>query len=153
MAGSFAAQLTAFASATRERADNVFRTSATRVIADMQTEVSAGGNMPVDTGFLRASLQVDKDAPAPINGTAPDKTAAYAYDPSAATLTINDAGIGDQLFACYTANYAPMVEYGARGRAGRQFVGMAAQKWPAIVAQACVELQSGASSSPGGSTP
>lgn len=138
---NFAAQVNAFVRETRQRMDAVFRESAQRVISEMQTPVAAGGNMPVDTGFLRASLQITKDAPLPLGRAKPAEAGSYAYNPSAAALVLSGAEIGETIFASYTANYAAHVHYGRAGRPGRQWVTLAAQRWPTIVAQVSAELQ------------
>ena len=146
---NFAAQVSAFAAKTNERMTAVFRESAERVISDMQTPVGAGGNMPVDTGYLRSSMMVTNGSPAPMDRPNPNPQGSFSYSGEGVTMTIQGAKIGDKLFACYTANYAAAVNYGSRGRQPRQFVEMAAQKWPAIVAQACQDLQTGVQSSSG----
>ena len=143
MASNFAAQLSAFAAATKERTTAVFRESAERVVEEMQTPVGAGGNMPVDTGFLRASLQASTTAPIPINSSAqPDEGSTHAYNAGPITLTIAGADLGETIYVTYTANYARDQEYGSNGREGRAFVRSAAQRWPTIVTAVCGDLQS-----------
>lgn len=100
------------------------------------------GNIPVDTGFLRASLMVSL-------GTAnfalmpnPDPDKSYQYDEGRVSLVIAGASITDPITAVYTANYARVAEYGSRGRAPRRFVALAAQQWPQIVEQVSREAQS-----------
>ena len=144
---NFAAQVSAFVAQTNERITAVFRESVQRVVEEMQTPVAAGGNMPVDTGFLRSSLMVTNGSPTPMDKPNPGGT--FAYADGGVAMTILDAKIGDELFACYTANYAAALEYGARGRTGRGFVRLAAQQWPAIVNKASADLQSGIASSSG----
>lgn len=138
---SFAAQVNDFVRQTQARMTAVFRESAQRVVTEMQTPVAEGGNMPVDTGFLRASLRITKDAPLPLIADRPSDAAAYTYNPAAASLVIAGAEVGATLHASYTANYAGFVHYGREGRPGRQWVTLAAQRWPAIVAQVSAELQ------------
>lgn len=143
---NFAAQVSDWVRQTEQRMEAVFRESAQRVISDMQTPVAAGGNMPVDTGFLRASLQVGTDGPAPMTRGRPAEGGSYIYSPTAAALAIGGAEIGQTIFASYTANYAGFVHYGRAGKPGRQWVTMAAQRWPQIVAAVAGELQSRAAS-------
>ncbi len=127
---SFAAQVDAWTRETEQRMTAVFRESASDVISEMQKPVGAGGNMPVDTGFLRASLQVGVNTPAvPLNRANPGGS----FTAPAVDLVIAGAELGDTITASYGANYAGHVNYGARGRAPRQFVGLAAQKWEQIV--------------------
>lgn len=138
---SFSAQVDEWVRQTEQRTTAVFRESAQRVIADMQTPVSAGGNMPVDTGFLRASLQVAINAaPAPVARPNPGG-GLHAYSDGSVAATIGGAEIGDLITASYGAAYARAIEYGSEGRAPRAFVRSAAQKWPSIVAAVASELK------------
>jgi hypothetical protein len=143
MAGqkAFDAQISDWVKQTQQRIDAVFRESAQRVIEDMQTPVGAGGNMPVDTGFLRASLQVSTQLPTP-RGGAPEEGKTYAYDAGPVALVIAGAHIGQTIYAVFGAAYSSAVEYGSRGREGRHFVGLAAQRWPMTVTAVCRDLQS-----------
>ena len=142
---SFAAQVDAWVKKTKQRTEAVFKESAQRVISDMQTPVGAGGNMPIDTGFLRASLQTTLNAPT-AKITYRQSDAPVTFDTSAPALTIAGAKLGDTVYAVYGANYAPYVEYGTGGRAGRGFVRLAAQRWPEIVSQAATEARGRAQS-------
>lgn len=148
--GSFAAQVSAWVAETKQRTTAVFRESAERVIEQMQTPVGAGGNMPVDTGFLRASLQASLTAPMPIDPAArPAEGTSHTYSADVASIVIAGAEVGQTVYATYTAAYAAAQEYGSHGREGRGFVRLAAQQWPQIVTAVCGELQSRVS----GSTP
>ena len=157
---TFGSDVTDWVRQTQARMDAVFRESVQRVVGVMQTSVAQGGNMPVDTGFLRASLQMTVNAPVPVDPKArPADGKAYAYNPDSVALVIAGATVGDHLFASYTAAYALPVHYGfeareatdgsdgkpaqkaRKGRAGRQWVTLAAQQWPAIVAAVCAETQ------------
>ncbi|MFE1598187.1 HK97 gp10 family phage protein [Methylobacterium sp. ID0610] len=148
--GDFLSQITEWCRQTEARAEAVFRESAQRVIGEMQ------GRVPVDTGFLKSSLQVSTTAPVPADRS-PAAGTAYPYNPTAATVAIAGAQIGDRLFASYSAVYAPRINYGfvgtdALGRtynqSGRHFVELAVQRWPAIVNDVCRELQSRATGTP-----
>lgn len=136
---NFAAQVDAFIAKSKKRATAVFRESTERVIEEMQRPVGAGGNMPVDTGFLRASLQASTTAMPALTRDNPG--AAAPYDGAEVSLVIAGADLGETIYAGYTAKYAGHVNYGARGRQPRQFVGRAAQKWPAIVDQVAAEVR------------
>lgn len=105
---------------------------------------SGSGHMPVDTNRLRASLQISFDAPLPMRVEAKPKDGATYSTPDVAAM-IENAPMGGTIYATYGANYARAVNYGFRSFPGYQFVGLAAQKWPAIVEQVCAELQSRAS--------
>jgi hypothetical protein len=137
--GSFSGQVSAWVAKSKARVEAVYKESAQRVIAEMQRPVGVGGNMPVDTGFLRASLMAELGTP---NFGLRDNPGGKAvYDAGQVSLIIASAKITDPITAVYTANYAKFVNDGARGRAPRQFVGLAAQQWPRIVDEVCREAQ------------
>ena len=142
MAGqqSFSASIDEWVAATEKRMVAVFRMSAQYVIRDMQTPVSAGGRMRVDTGFLRASMV------AVLNGLPPQAArdnpgGSYAYDEGRVTAVIAGASLGDFITAGYTAKYALPREYGANGQPPDAFVRTAAAKWRQIVAQVTQEAK------------
>lgn len=120
---SLEAQLDDWCKEVRGRGEAVFKASVQETISIMQRvgpsvanpDASGGGNMPVDTGFLRNSLQV--------NGVG----GGGEYSEGAVSLTIGIATLGDTLTASYSANYAPQMEerYG--------FVRLAAMQWPQTV--------------------
>lgn len=142
MAGSFSAKVSDWARQTPQRIEAVYKESAQRVIAAAQLPAGQGGNMPVDTGYLRASLVVSLGLDLPSQTDKPEGPASFTYAPSAADLAIANADIGTPITAAWTANYAKHVEYGARGRAGRRFVALAAQRWQQIVTEVALEAQS-----------
>lgn len=142
--GSFSANVSKWVQETKVRQTAVYRESAQRVIEEMQRPVSQGGNLPVDTGYLRASLLVTTSGALPGLTNNPGG-AAFAYDTGQTSLVIAGAEINEPITAAYGASYARHVNYGAAGRAPRQFVGLAAQQWPRIVSEVCVEARSRAS--------
>lgn len=135
---SFAASVDDWVKKSDRRMEVVFKESAQDVIADMQ-EVGPSkanpdsfgtGNLPVDTGFLRASLQAGVNSPPNEMTFRPppeDEQKKLNYDPEAVSLVINGAKVTDKIYATYGAVYARRMEamYG--------FVRLAAQNWPAIV--------------------
>lgn len=123
---SFSAQIDDWVRQTEQRATAVFRQSSQEVISTMQEAV------PVDTGFLRASLQVGVNSE-PVPADRPADGSQHAYDGAAATLAIAGAEIGDTVVASYSAKYAPHVEYGTSKMAGRGFVRLAVAQWQSIV--------------------
>lgn len=141
---TFTAQLDAFVRKTKQKADYVFKESTMRVTEEMQKPVGAGGNMPIDTGFLRASLMASTAAMPSLlydnPGGAIRGGALGAHD-NEVTLAILGAELGDTIYLGYTANYAGYVNYGAQGRPPRQFVDRAAQQWESIVAGVCSEVK------------
>lgn len=138
---NFAAQVDAFVMQTQRRMLAAFRTAAQFVIEDMIDRV------PVDTGFLRASVVVSLDGSRPLDRPLPagSKPKQYELNPQY-TLAIAGTEIGNTIWASFTANYGAHVEYGTNGRQGRGMVRLAAQNWPAHVARASDEVrkQSGA---------
>jgi len=111
--------------------------AAQRVFNLAQTPVAKGGNMPVKTGFLRASPRATKDGSLPMlakrPGTAEDNS--YDYNPAAILAVIASAELQDVITFAYTANYARFVEN------KRKFVALAAQQWPQMVDEVCAEAK------------
>jgi len=133
MAKDFSAQVDAWVLKSRKRMLAVFKESTQRVAHEMRIPVGGGGNMPVDTGFLRASLLGTINVPTAVvtynPGTRPAPDTAVAQF----ALVIAQAELGDTIYGTFTANYAMIQEYGSAGRTGRGFVRKAAQKWQMIV--------------------
>jgi hypothetical protein len=142
--GSFSAQVSAWVAEKKERRDAVYRESAQRVVEIMQEPVGAGGNLPVDTGFLRASLVANIGTETPALVGRPSDTGSYSYDAGQVNLVIAGAHADDIITVAYGANYARFQEYGVHGREGRRFVALAAQQWPRVVNEVCAEAQKGA---------
>jgi hypothetical protein len=143
--GTFSAEVKSDVAQTKEWMLAVFRESAQRTIEIVQTPVSQGGAMPVKTGFLRASGQaLIGDAGLPlVENPNPDAAPGSldTFNAGAVSLVIANAGIEDTITFAYTANYAIFANYGARGHAGHQFVGLGAQRWPQIVDQVSREAE------------
>lgn len=99
------------------------------------------GNLPVDTGFLRASLvaTLGKTPPSLVTYNPEGKRA--RYDPRRINAIIDQATLEQGINFTYTASYAYYVEMGAHGRAGRRFVGLAIQRWPQIVSRSSRSLE------------
>ncbi|WP_271083507.1 hypothetical protein [Brevundimonas sp. NIBR11] len=127
----------------------VHRGSAQAVVELMQTPRGTGGNLRVDTGFLRASLVATTGAALPAQTFKPDGVKAFAYDAGPINLVIANADIKDPITAVYTANYARPREYGARGHAADRWVALAAQRWPQVVQQECAKAQASVASRSG----
>jgi HK97 gp10 family phage protein len=145
---SFAAAIDEWTKQTEQRMTFVLKESAQRVFADMDR------NIPVDTGFARASLQVAINAPLPpLNAVQPEGLAkqdpnAKRVFPPAYVLVIAGANLGDTITAGYTANYAGFLEYGSGTRPPRAFVRGAAQRWPQIVKGVISEARARSSQTP-----
>lgn len=140
--GSFHVQVTAWVRETKERREKVHRESAERIVAIMQTPRGAGGNLRVDTGFLRASLVATTGTALPMTVQKPDGPQSFIYDAGPINLVINGVDIRQPVSIVYTANYARHREYGANGHPGDRWVALAAQQWVQTVNQVCTEAQS-----------
>lgn len=150
MAQGFKATVDAWVAETKGRVLAVRNECAQRVIEIMQTPVSRGGALPVDTGFLRASLKAVAGDPHFALTMAPDAGGVFTWDGGEVALVIAGAAITDTISAVYTANYARRLEYGFIGQdslgrtynqAGRRFVALAAQQWPRIVSEVVTEAK------------
>lgn len=90
------------------------------------------------TGFLRSSVRASKTS-IPLADRpqgAPD--ADYMAE---ITVVIAGSELGETIYVGYTANYAAFVHFGTSRMAGRPWVQMIAQRWPAIVAAKEAELR------------
>lgn len=140
---TFSSQVSKWVNQTKRRTEGVFKASAQEVINIAQTPVGDGGNMPIDTGFLRASLRTGLNGNIP-TGETTDGDAAEAKKGNVATiLAIGFAKLGDTISGGWTAEYAAAVhngisadeETGRKSRDGKLWLDLAAQQWPAIVAR------------------
>lgn len=143
---SFAAQVDRWTRRSEQRMLAVFREASEEVISQMQN------NVPVDTGFLRSSLQVGVNTE-PVKADKPNpKNSVPQYVSTVASLVIMGAQLGDKIVASYSANYAPHVEYGTKNKDGTQrmypraFVRRAAAQWQRIVKETIVKAKARASS-------
>lgn len=138
----FSDLVNSFVKETEERMHAVFVSSVQKVVAVMQEPVGAGGNMPIDTGFLRNSIvAAHGTTPPAITLRRNPGTGVFAYDPEAINLTILTATLKEGVSVIYSAEYAIYAEFGARGRPGRRFVMHAVQQWPQIVSRQSRELE------------
>lgn len=131
---SFEAQINEWCERTEDRLIEVFRESAQRVTNKM-AELT-----PVDTGFLRSSIQAGLNAPAN-TASKPNPGGSHTYDGGEVSLVINNARLSDVIYCTFGANYAIFVEYGTSKMAPRAFVRQAAAQWPQIVNQVAQEAQ------------
>lgn len=129
MTGTFTAQIRNWSEKAKRNIDLVIKQSAQEVFQIAQTPVVQGGNMPVDTGFLRNSMVAGLNGSTSLSG------------PDAYVLAINGFEMGDVIFGGWTAEYAVYVEFGAQGRAPRFFMRGAAQQWQSIVSSNAAKLR------------
>lgn len=99
----------------------IFRESAQRIAHEASVPRAQGGNMPVDTGFLRNSIRGSTSS---MPGS----------ESEAVEIAILSAQLGDTLYIGWTANYAIYME----ARYG--YMRLAAQNWKAIVNEVAKEV-------------
>lgn len=134
MAQSFSAQIDAWAHRVEGAVEAVFRESVQELVSQMQQLV------PIDTGFLRASLRASTSAMPVLSLDNPGGS--HSPDPGQIELVIMAADVGETIYLGYTAKYGAYVHYGAGGRPPRPWVDMVAQRWQGIVADKAAELKS-----------
>ena len=142
MADNFAAQVEDWVRDSEALLEGVFHESCQRVFEIMTTPRGHGGNLPVDTGYLRATIQASNVAPPPINPKgAGNPGQKYTFNSGPVNLVINNTKLGGTVYVCATANYASHVNYGTSKQPTALFVEQAAQRWPQIVGQVQAELK------------
>jgi len=122
---TFTAEIEDWARKVLGAEEAIFKEAAQELVSELNSLV------PVDTGFLRASLQASTSAMPVLSRDNPGGT--FAPDMGEIVLVIAGADLGDTIYLGYTARYGPHVHYGANGRPGRPWVTMVAQRWPQIV--------------------
>lgn len=138
-ARTFSDAVAKFAQREIRKAEYIRKKSIQETIEFMQKPVGAGGNMPVDTGFLRNSLKVALNTrPTGLKGK-PKKYKGKKEAPFAMTVAKSTAS--DVVYAVYLAEYAVHQEYGSQGRPGRRFVALARLEWPKIVRRNTVKAK------------
>lgn len=113
--------------------DAVFRESVQELVSQMQALV------PVDTGFLRASLRASTTAMPVLSIDNPGGR--FTPDFGQIELVIMGSEAGETIYLGYTAKYGAYVHYGAQGRPPRPWVDMVVQRWSTIVSDKAKELK------------
>lgn len=123
MAKSFAADVSRWADLTQDKIKRVMQASIQDVMTTAQTTVAQGGNLPVDTSFLRNSLVSSLDG------------ANVAEGGDSFTLTIAQMQPGQTSRFAWTAAYAVARHYKGPdfGQGGGMWRDLAAQQWQQIV--------------------
>lgn len=132
---NFADQVGAFVAKSNGRMTAVFRQSAQDLIEEAQTPRGSGGNIPVDTGFLRNSGMASLNTMPSGQSIKPDNYAGGSWSADEASLIISRAQLGDRVIFGYVARYAPFME----ARYG--WVRLAAQNWNQIVQRNAKRLE------------
>lgn len=131
---TFAASVGEWARKVQGATELVFKESAQELVTQLNTLV------PVDTGFLRASLRASTTS-MPVLSLKNPGGGSFNVDAGEITLVIAGAEEGETIYLGYTANYGAHVHYGANGRPGRPWVDMVAQRWGSIVAEKSEEVR------------
>lgn len=155
--GKFVARVDEWCTQMEDRLLWVFIEAVQRVIAKMQqvgpSKARGGqgtGHMPVDTGFLRASLIVELNTLSATKTVPPKDVESFEYNDSQVSMIILGARLGDSIYAAYTAAYARRLEYGFSGtdalgrtfnQEGYAFVRLAVQQWQSIVDEVVKEAK------------
>lgn len=138
----WAAQIGEWTVQTRDFTKRVWQRSCIRLVYYMQMPASMGGNMPVDTGFLRSSLRAST-SPVAIATVRHPGGRGFLYFPNRIEDVIMGITMGRTLFMGYEAEYANVIEYGGRHTPARGFQRLAVQRWSAIVDSVIAEMKSG----------
>ena len=124
---SFTEQVNKWTRKSEARMLTVFKTAVQELVEDAQKPIAKGGNMPVDTSFLRNSGQAAlNDIP---SGDSSESNMVSV------PLVVSRANIGDRVVFGWTANYAQYME------ARYAFMRRAAQNWPSHVKKAAADVQ------------
>ena len=125
-------------SATEQRMTAVFRQSSQRVIN------AALDGVPIDLGFAHNSGVASLESMPPIDPSATNKEKAVVPFTSFGEITavISGAQLGQTIYFGFTAAYILPLEYGHSKQAPAGFVRLAAEQWPAIVADVTAEAKS-----------
>ena len=127
MSGNFAAEVKAFTDRTKRKQEVIFRTSVARVMEEANVPESAGGRMPIDTGFLVGS----SGATTSPGGALQDAPLVFAM-----------MAIGETVQAGWSAAYAMRQEFGFMGtdslgreynQGGKAFLRTSVQRWQEYV--------------------
>lgn len=125
---SFDETVRRFAQDQKQQMDRIRRESIKALAAEANEPVSEGGNMRVDTGFLRASQTASTSSqPLPNPAFDRDRLMTYTYYPERVNVVVDNSEWGDTVYIGWTAKYAGIREH-LDG-----FMRLAVQNWRAIV--------------------
>lgn len=117
----FIADVSAWADKTKEQMLRVAKQSIQDVVEQAQTPVAQGGDMPVDTGFLRNSLEVTTRG-------------VTLEGPDSYVLGLSALELGDPFNVAWTAEYSIARHYlVGTTKGGGLWRDKAAQRWEGIV--------------------
>lgn len=139
------------------KAEDTLRESAVDLVTEAQKigvstayPAGQGGFTPVDTGWLRSSLEVSFSSMPQIDSTSYPPHGSgeglheFEWNAAATYDQVRQADLGEPLFIGWTAAYSLEQEYA--NEATKAFARKAAQKWTGIVAEAARNIMSGGTS-------
>lgn len=140
--GTFSAKVSEMVQKRKDLIDEVFRRSVQGVASIAQTPGPSkaspgggrGGHMPIDSGFLRASLVAILNGGMPTAREKPAGDGKFSFEDGAVNLVIAGATVDDTITLAWTANYARHVNHRYR------FRDLAAQQWTQIVERNAAEV-------------
>lgn len=120
----------------------VFHESVLELISIMQTPVQQGGRMPVDTGFLRASLEVGTTPVENLSWMHPGHSQGqFSWSIAEVERTVRSAKVGDIVYMVYQSETADWLEFGTSENRAYGFQRGAVQQWPSIVRRVARSLE------------
>ena len=138
---TFSAKVDDWARKSEARVDAVRRQSVQELTEVILTPKAKGGNLRVDTGFLRSSWLGSTAAMPKANREKPSGDN-FDWDSASYAVTIANWKAGQTFYAGFGANYAAAREYGARGQPADLMVKLGVQRWQQIVEQVAREMRS-----------
>ncbi len=150
--GQFAAKFADFARTVPVLLEAIPKEAAQEMVYDAQRTVNDGGRLPIDTGFLRASLVATSVAERPGVTFAPEGGGTFSWDAGQIGLVLDGINIAEGVRFTYQAAYAMRQHYGFQGedslgrtynQAGKYWVTMVAQNWQRYINSATARVIGG----------
>ena len=138
MARGFAAQLADFEKVVDDRLRRILRKSMDELLTMAQRPIREGGRIPVESGYLRASLELREgdELVTTLEPLTRTEAQAFAADrPEGDTSIIEAAEVGKLYTATWRAPYAIISEFGSGRNPGYLSVTAASANWQQIVAR------------------
>ena len=126
--GTFDETVRRFAQDAKQSVDRVRKDSIKEVAAEANKPVEAGGNMHVNTGYLRASQRASTNGPVVPNAMfQPEEGSSYSFNANVVNSVVDKSEWGDTVYIGWTAAYAGFREH------TDGFMRLAVQNWHSIV--------------------
>ena len=137
--GKFGAAVAAWSKEKELAVQQAFVGATLELVEEIRRPLGQGGNMPVDTGYLRESLDASySSTPSTAPSDGPPKVGLSLK----VEALIRRVNLGQKIYFGFTATYAARQNYGFQGMdswgrvynmAGHHFVELGIQRWPEIV--------------------